>query len=155
MDLLLLGFLQSPVALIVLLVIALLVFGKRLPEVARSLGKGIVEFKKGVKGIEEEVDRPLPPPSQPTYSQGQYTQPQYGQQPYAQQPYNPGQQYPGQQYPGQQYPGQYPGAQQGVPAGSGPAAPGYTPPGAEQGNSAQPQGTPSAPPAGEHHKPLD
>ena len=37
-------------------VIALLLFGKRLPEVARSLGKGIVEFKKGVRGIEDEVD---------------------------------------------------------------------------------------------------
>ena len=35
--------------------IALLLFGKRLPEVARSLGKGIVEFKKGVSGIEDEV----------------------------------------------------------------------------------------------------
>ena len=38
-------------------VIALLLFGKRLPEVARSLGKGIVEFKKGVQGIEDEVDK--------------------------------------------------------------------------------------------------
>ena len=35
--------------------IGLLVFGKRLPEVGRSLGKGIVEFKKGLKGVEEEV----------------------------------------------------------------------------------------------------
>jgi sec-independent protein translocase protein TatA len=37
-------------------IIALLLFGKRLPEVARSLGKGIVEFKKGVHGIEDDVD---------------------------------------------------------------------------------------------------
>ncbi|MFK7778466.1 MAG: twin-arginine translocase TatA/TatE family subunit [Gimesia sp.] len=36
-------------------IIALLLFGKRLPEVARSLGKGIVEFKKGVSGIEDDV----------------------------------------------------------------------------------------------------
>ena len=35
--------------------IGLLIFGKRLPEVGRSLGKGIVEFKKGLKGIEEDV----------------------------------------------------------------------------------------------------
>jgi sec-independent protein translocase protein TatA len=41
--------------MIVLGVIALLLFGKRLPEVARSVGKGIVEFKKGVSGIEDEV----------------------------------------------------------------------------------------------------
>jgi TatA/E family protein of Tat protein translocase len=33
--------------LIIFGTIALLLFGKRLPEVARSLGKGIVEFKKG------------------------------------------------------------------------------------------------------------
>ena len=42
--------------LIIIAIIALLIFGKRLPDVARNLGKGIVEFKKGVKGIEEEVE---------------------------------------------------------------------------------------------------
>ncbi len=42
---------------IVILVVALLIFGKRLPDVMRSLGKGIVEFKKGVKGIEDDVDK--------------------------------------------------------------------------------------------------
>ena len=36
-------------------IIALLLFGKRLPEVAKSLGKGIVEFKKGIHGIEDDV----------------------------------------------------------------------------------------------------
>lgn len=36
-------------------IIALLLFGKRLPEVAKSLGKGLVEFKKGMRGIEDEV----------------------------------------------------------------------------------------------------
>lgn len=41
--------------LIIVGIIALLLFGKRLPEVARSLGKGLVEFKKGMAGIEEEV----------------------------------------------------------------------------------------------------
>lgn len=41
---------------IIILAIGLLIFGKRLPEVGRSLGKGIVEFKKGVRGIEEELD---------------------------------------------------------------------------------------------------
>lgn len=35
--------------------IGLLIFGKRLPEVGRSLGKGIVEFKKGLAGIEDDV----------------------------------------------------------------------------------------------------
>jgi sec-independent protein translocase protein TatA len=46
----------SPFELVVIMVIALLLFGKRLPEVARSLGKGVVEFKKGLKGVEEDVD---------------------------------------------------------------------------------------------------
>lgn len=41
---------------IILLVLGLLVFGRRLPEVGRGLGKSIVEFKKGIKGIEEEVE---------------------------------------------------------------------------------------------------
>ena len=37
--------------------IALLLFGKRLPEVARSLGKALTEFKKGVSNIQDDVDR--------------------------------------------------------------------------------------------------
>src|SRR3954463_8764812 len=42
--------------LIVIALVAVLLFGKRLPEVGKSLGKGIVEFKKGLRGIEEDVD---------------------------------------------------------------------------------------------------
>ena len=41
---------------LVIAAIGLLLFGKRLPEVGRSLGKGIVEFKKGLKGVEEDID---------------------------------------------------------------------------------------------------
>lgn len=51
------GFAPGPFELVVFGTIALLLFGKRLPEVARSLGKGIVEFKKGVRGIEDDVER--------------------------------------------------------------------------------------------------
>lgn len=36
--------------------VGLLIFGRRLPEVGRSLGKGIVEFKRGLRGIEDEVE---------------------------------------------------------------------------------------------------
>ncbi len=50
------GFSPGPMELMIVGVIALLLFGKRLPEVARSLGQGIVEFKKGVRGIEDDVD---------------------------------------------------------------------------------------------------
>ncbi len=46
----------GPAEIIVLLIIGVLLFGRRLPEVGRYLGKGIVEFKKGVKGLEDEVD---------------------------------------------------------------------------------------------------
>jgi sec-independent protein translocase protein TatA len=41
---------------IVIAIIGLLLFGKRLPEVGKSLGKGIVEFKKGLRGIDDDID---------------------------------------------------------------------------------------------------
>ena len=46
----------GPIEMIVLAAVILLVFGNRLPKVMRSLGQGIVEFKRGVQGI--EVDGP-------------------------------------------------------------------------------------------------
>lgn len=46
----------GPQELIVLLVLGVLLFGRRLPEVGRYLGKGIVEFKKGMKGLEDDVE---------------------------------------------------------------------------------------------------
>ncbi len=53
-----LGFIQNigfP-EMAILLGLGVLFFGRRLPEVGRSLGKSIVEFKKGLKGIESEMD---------------------------------------------------------------------------------------------------
>ncbi len=41
---------------IIVLVIALLIFGRRLPEIAKGLGKSITEFKKGVKEAKDDVD---------------------------------------------------------------------------------------------------
>ncbi|MBI4716721.1 MAG: twin-arginine translocase TatA/TatE family subunit [Planctomycetes bacterium] len=49
---------------IIILVVALLVFGRRLPDVARSLGKSIVEFKKGIREVKDDIeqaDRPATP----------------------------------------------------------------------------------------------
>ena len=41
------------IEMIVIGFVALLLFGKRIPEAMRSLGRGIVEFKKGLKGTED------------------------------------------------------------------------------------------------------
>jgi len=49
-------FSPGPMEMLIIGVIAVLLFGKRLPEVGRSLGKGIVEFKKGINGIEDDLD---------------------------------------------------------------------------------------------------
>ncbi len=43
--------------LFVIAFVALLIFGNRLPSVMRSLGKSVTEFKKGVAGIEDEIDQ--------------------------------------------------------------------------------------------------
>jgi sec-independent protein translocase protein TatA len=51
----LLAFVLSEWQLIVIVIIGVLLFGRKLPEIGRSLGKGIVEFKKGLKGMEEEI----------------------------------------------------------------------------------------------------
>ena len=40
--------------LLIFAFILLILFGSRLPSVMRSLGQGVVEFKKGVQGIDEE-----------------------------------------------------------------------------------------------------
>ncbi len=49
----------------VIALLALLLFGNRLPQVMRSLGKGVTEFKKGVKGIESDIEKAdIPPPQQ-------------------------------------------------------------------------------------------
>lgn len=42
--------------LIVIGVVALLLFGARLPNVGRSLGKTIVEFKRGLKGLKDDIE---------------------------------------------------------------------------------------------------
>jgi len=70
------GDLIQPTHLLFILVVALLVLGpKRLPEVAKSLGKGIRDFRGAMSGIEEHtsdlmssatVHVPTPAPAEPT-----------------------------------------------------------------------------------------
>ncbi|HEX3659748.1 MAG TPA: twin-arginine translocase TatA/TatE family subunit [Pirellulales bacterium] len=44
----------NPMELMIVGVVAVLLFGNKLPSVARSLGKSVTDFKKGMSGIEEE-----------------------------------------------------------------------------------------------------
>ena len=47
--------------MLLLLVLGILLFGRKLPEIGRSLGKTMVEFKKGMRGIEDEVSEASAP----------------------------------------------------------------------------------------------
>ena len=53
------GFLPGvgPSELIIVGIIALLLFGKNLPNVARNAGKSFSEFKKGISGFQEEIHK--------------------------------------------------------------------------------------------------
>src|SRR2546422_236787 len=64
--------------IIVLVVLGVLLFGKKLPDVGRYLGKSIVEFKKGVKGLGDDYDGSASsPPHEPaTAPQDQIRPPQ-------------------------------------------------------------------------------
>ena len=46
----------GPFELVIVMAIMLLLFGNRLPSVMRSLGRGVVEFKKGIHGVEDDLD---------------------------------------------------------------------------------------------------
>jgi sec-independent protein translocase protein TatA len=61
MALSLFGFVLGTPEIIMLLVLGVLLFGRKLPDIGRSFGKTMVEFKKGMKGIEDEVSEPSAP----------------------------------------------------------------------------------------------
>jgi len=68
--------LLSPWHLAIILVFGLLIFGKRLPEVGRGLGRSIVEFKKGLKGIDDDVEEQSSRPrARDPYVEGGYRAP--------------------------------------------------------------------------------
>jgi sec-independent protein translocase protein TatA len=51
----------GPLELAIVLIIALVIFGpKRLPELGRSMGRGIREFKSSVSGKDDDEESPKP-----------------------------------------------------------------------------------------------
>ena len=69
-----LGFISmpGPWETLLILFVALLLFGRRLPEVARSMGKSITEFKKGLNEAQHEMQTEIqkdPPPPTPDATQ--------------------------------------------------------------------------------------
>jgi sec-independent protein translocase protein TatA len=60
------GYVSNPVHIVILLGIALLLFGgKRLPEIGRSLGSGMREFKDAITGNSPAESQPELPPAEP------------------------------------------------------------------------------------------
>jgi sec-independent protein translocase protein TatA len=56
----------GPQEMIIVLVIVLLLFGaKRIPELGKSLGQGIKEFRKSTKALTEDDDEEKPKKTQP------------------------------------------------------------------------------------------
>lgn len=82
----------TPTLIAIVVIVGFLLFGRRLPEMGRSLGKAIVEFKKGLSGIEDEIQQagqptapPVPPPAIEAPRQGP-TQSAYVYSPAASEP---------------------------------------------------------------------
>lgn len=61
----------GPTEMLIVGVIAVILFGNRLPTVARSLGKSLTEFKKGMRDFENEMHNSIysdPPKSDDSYN---------------------------------------------------------------------------------------
>ena len=46
----------NPIEILFLAGLGLLLFGRKLPDVGRYLGRSMIEFKKGMKGLEDDVE---------------------------------------------------------------------------------------------------
>lgn len=55
------GNLGATEIILIVLVILLLFGAKKIPELARGIGKGMSEFKKGLKDVEDEIKNPEKP----------------------------------------------------------------------------------------------
>lgn len=66
--------LENPLHLLIVLAVALLVFGpKRLPEMGKSLGSGLRNFKESISGEARDDEMPAP---QPAVTQATAAEPQ-------------------------------------------------------------------------------
>ncbi len=70
------AFLDSPLEMLILIVLAVLLFGERLPEVAQTWGKKLIELKKGIHSIQQEIQNAVneaasvePPPKHSDYEE--------------------------------------------------------------------------------------
>ncbi|HMN40948.1 MAG TPA: twin-arginine translocase TatA/TatE family subunit [Phycisphaerales bacterium] len=133
-----LGFIDifAPQHLLLIAFVCLLIFGRRLPEIGRSMGKGITEFKKGLRDAGEEISGT---PQDPYTSQPhqQYNPNQFGSQ-------QPGHPLPPPQHAPQQY--QQPHAH--------PHQQGYPPQGGYQQQGGYPQQGGGYPPQGGYQQPM-
>ena len=48
--------------LLIFLVILLLFGAKRIPDIAKSVGKGVTEFKRGLRDLQDEIETGVEPP---------------------------------------------------------------------------------------------
>lgn len=53
---------------LIVLAIGLLIFGRRLPDVGRSIGKTVVEFRKGIREVEDDIKSADTAPATPAAS---------------------------------------------------------------------------------------
>ncbi len=60
-----LGGIGAQELLLILLIILLLFGARKIPEIARGLGKSVAEFKKGTKDLQEEIKSEEPEKRQP------------------------------------------------------------------------------------------